>query len=160
MGDQRSTLRQTACAAQHMLDSMRELFDPEAPEDGFSLEIQGGKGGARLSHSHGKQYRYVEQTLMLWREILGQLTRLWHLCEKDLLFAKRHYSLTDTGQVSSGLVRLALATSKQSLSLCPPHFSSSFLLAFLFASPLLVIFSAPSLFMPLTPPLSPSWLLF
>ena len=99
MGDQRSTLRQTADAAKQMLDLLRSLFDPDAPEEGFSLEIRGGRGGARLSHAHTKQYRYVEQTLMLWREILGQLTGLWHLCEQDLLFGKRKYSLSDTGQV-------------------------------------------------------------
>ena len=38
-------------------------------EPGASLAISGGMGGARLTHSHERQYHYVLQSLTLWREI-------------------------------------------------------------------------------------------
>ena len=31
--------------------------------------LQGGSQGARLTHSHERQYTYVLQSLTLWREI-------------------------------------------------------------------------------------------
>lgn len=31
--------------------------------------LQGGSQGARLTHSHERQYHYVLQSLTLWREI-------------------------------------------------------------------------------------------
>lgn len=52
----------------HVLGSLlsQEHFDPEAPPDAASsLAIALGRGGARLSHSHQKQYIYVSQSLTL-----------------------------------------------------------------------------------------------
>ena len=42
----------------------------QAKDPKSSLAIRSGKGGARLSHDHSKQYAYVMQSLTLWREIL------------------------------------------------------------------------------------------
>jgi len=58
----------------------------------------GGEGGARLSHSHEKQYLYVLQSLSLWREIAHDMFRLWCLSEEDLLTAENRYTLKNTGQ--------------------------------------------------------------
>jgi hypothetical protein len=54
---------------------------------------------AGLTHSHSKQYRFVEQSLMLWSDILGNIFKLWSLAEADLLSNTHTYSLRDTGQV-------------------------------------------------------------
>lgn len=48
-------------------------FDSEAG----SLAISMGRGGARLTHSHQKQYTYVSQSLTLWREIHEAMFELW-----------------------------------------------------------------------------------
>jgi hypothetical protein len=57
-----------------------------------------GRGGARLSHSHERQYAYVLQSLSLWREISTDMFRLWYLAELDLLSPSCRYRLCDTGQ--------------------------------------------------------------
>ena len=83
---------------QAMLDLLYQHFDPAAAEKGgLSLAISAGRNGARLSHSHATQYAYVEQSLLLWREILSQLSRMWALAEADLLDGSG-YRLRDTGQ--------------------------------------------------------------
>lgn len=51
----------------------------------YSLAISGGVDGARLTHSHGRQYNYVLQSLTLWREITDDMFRLWCLAEEDIL---------------------------------------------------------------------------
>ena len=53
-------------------------------EEGYSLAIRGGQMKARLTHSHARQYRYVEQSLMLWSEVLANFFKLWALAEADL----------------------------------------------------------------------------
>ncbi|KAF8597472.1 hypothetical protein BDV93DRAFT_610398 [Ceratobasidium sp. AG-I] len=67
-------------------------------EEWPNLAIRNGREGARLSHDHSKQYSYVLQSLTLWREILGDMFRLWHLAESDLLSTSAMYRLRDTGQ--------------------------------------------------------------
>ncbi|CAH0514757.1 unnamed protein product [Peronospora belbahrii] len=63
-----------------------------------SLAIISGNNGARLSHSHDRQYNYVLQSLTLWREIAHDMFRLWCLTDEDLLADGTRYDLTDTGQ--------------------------------------------------------------
>ncbi|TFK78571.1 hypothetical protein K466DRAFT_606861, partial [Polyporus arcularius HHB13444] len=70
------------------------------------LAIKTGKGGARLTHDHQKQYAYVLQSLTLWREILHDMFHLWTLAEQDLLSENVPYRLRDTGQ---GLNRVQAA---------------------------------------------------
>lgn len=60
--------------------------------------LRAGRGGARLSHSHERQYAYVLQSLSLWREISTDMFRLWYLAELDLLSSTCRYRLCDTGQ--------------------------------------------------------------
>ena len=42
----------------------------------YSLGISAGRNGARLSHNHATQFAYVEQSLLLWREILSHLSQV------------------------------------------------------------------------------------
>jgi hypothetical protein len=51
-----------------------------------------------FQHPHNKQFNYVRQTLILWREILNDFFRLWYLAEADLLDEDNRYELVDTGQ--------------------------------------------------------------
>ncbi len=67
------------------------------PEEGASLAISGGRGGARLTHSHERQYAYVLQSLSLWREINTDMFKLWCLSEADLLSENNTYRLVNTG---------------------------------------------------------------
>ena len=48
---------------------LTSYFRPDKVEEGYDLSIAGGEGGARLSHSHEKQFLYVLQSLSLWREV-------------------------------------------------------------------------------------------
>eukprot|EP01112_Ceratiomyxa_fruticulosa_P009456 TRINITY_DN2462_c0_g1_i1.p1 TRINITY_DN2462_c0_g1~~TRINITY_DN2462_c0_g1_i1.p1 ORF type:complete len:653 (+),score=147.30 TRINITY_DN2462_c0_g1_i1:106-2064(+) len=63
-----------------------------------SLSIRFGKNGARLTHSHAHQYHYVLQSMILWREVMHDMFRLWTLSETDLLDDESPYRLRDTGQ--------------------------------------------------------------
>lgn len=62
------------------------------------IELWGVQDGARLTHSHDRQYSYVLQSLTLWREIAQDMFRLWTLAEEDLLDPSTPYALKDTGQ--------------------------------------------------------------
>lgn len=73
---------------------------PPAPKKNvYSLAISDADGsGARLSHSHARQFRFAEQSLSLWRAIVDDMFRLWSLAEGDLLSGDAPYALRDTGQ--------------------------------------------------------------
>jgi len=72
----------------------------------WSLEIQHGRAGSCLTHSHRTQYTFVLQSLLLWREIMGNMFALWQMTEEDLLDSSLRYRLCDTGQ---GLNRMQSA---------------------------------------------------
>lgn len=74
-----------------------------------------GRGGARLSHNHERQYVYVLQSLSLWSEIAADMFKLWYLSEQDLLSKKNRYRLQDTGQ---GLNRVQVWSSRQRSACC------------------------------------------
>lgn len=84
-----------------MLRYLTMFFQPNTVEEGFSLAIQSGRQGARLTHNHETQYWYINQTLNLWREIAHEMFYLWMLSDQDML--DNDYRLRDTGQ---GLQRL------------------------------------------------------
>lgn len=77
---------------------LKKYFAPEKIQEGYSLSIVSGQDGARLSHSHERQYYYAMQSLTLWRDIIDDMFRLWHMAEDDLLSETVTYSLQDTGQ--------------------------------------------------------------
>ncbi|EGZ15617.1 hypothetical protein PHYSODRAFT_354798 [Phytophthora sojae] len=81
-----------------MIKLLTTHFNPDDEKEDSSLAIISGNDGARLSHSHGRQYNYVLQSLTLWREIAHDMFRLWCLTDEDLLADGTRYELTDTGQ--------------------------------------------------------------
>lgn len=99
IGDNHAFLRANRDPCEKMIGYLKEHFDPKVAKDPLSsLAIRSGRGGARLSHDHSKQYAYVLQSLTLWREILHDMFHLWSLAEQDLLSDKVPYRLRDTGQ--------------------------------------------------------------
>lgn len=99
IGDNHAFLRANRDPCEKMIGYLKEHFHPtSAKEPLTSLAIRSGRGGARLSHDHSKQYAYVLQSLTLWREILHDMFHLWSLAEQDLLSDKVPYRLRDTGQ--------------------------------------------------------------
>jgi len=71
IGDNHAFLRANRDPCELMIGYLKEYFHPTSAKDlHSSLAIRSGKGGARLSHDHSKQYAYVLQSLTLWREIL------------------------------------------------------------------------------------------
>ena len=58
-----------------MVAHLHAFFRAECAEPGASLAIHGGMQGARLTHSHERQYHYVLQSLTLWREISHEARR-------------------------------------------------------------------------------------
>jgi len=89
-----------------MIDYLKQYFSPESAEPGLSLAIHSGAGGARLTHSHSRQYTYVLQSLTLWREIAHEMFKLWCLAEGDMTSQRNRYRLQNTGQ---GLQRVQAA---------------------------------------------------
>ncbi|TDL29668.1 hypothetical protein BD410DRAFT_736748 [Rickenella mellea] len=99
IGDNHAFLRANRDPCERMIGYLKEHFHPTQPKDKkSSLAIHSGKGGARLSHDHSRQYAYVLQSLTLWREILHDMFHLWSLAEQDLLSPDISYRLRDTGQ--------------------------------------------------------------
>lgn len=72
LGDANAFLAYNQAPVARALELLYDTFSPKgaaAPE--LSLAIQNGRGGARLTHSHSTQFAYVEQSLRLWNEIMG-----------------------------------------------------------------------------------------
>jgi len=88
-----------------ILGFLRTYFSPSSDGE-WSLEITRGRGGSCLSHTHRTQYTFVLQSLLLWREIMGNMFALWQATENDLLDSTLRYRLCDTGQ---GLNRMQSA---------------------------------------------------
>lgn len=106
IGDNHSFLTANRDPVDKMIQYLTTYFKPDRVEPGYDLSICGGVDGARLSHSHEKQFYYVLQSLTLWREIAHDMFRLWCLSEDDLLDPESRYELRDTGQ---GLHRVQAA---------------------------------------------------
>lgn len=107
IGDNNAYLRAARDPCDIMIKHLHTYFKPERPSDrSCSLAIADGKGGARLTHDHVRQFKYVFQSLALWREICHEMYKLWYLSEKDLLNPSNMYHLRNTGQ---GLNRVQAA---------------------------------------------------
>lgn len=85
-----------------MLKYLSKYFNPAKHDHGYSLAINAGRHGHRLTHSHSTQYTYVHQSLSLWREIMNEMFLLWSMADEDLI-SPSAYRLTNTGQ---GLQRI------------------------------------------------------
>jgi hypothetical protein len=106
IGDNNAYLYQARDPVDKVIGYLKDLFPLDAPEGLQSLAISSGEGGARLTHSHQRQYAFVLQSLTLWREIANDMFRLWYLAEEDLLRSGNAYEQRDTGQ---GLQRVQAA---------------------------------------------------
>ena len=93
ISDNHSYLHATCDPIDYLIHCLTTMFSADTPEDNLSLDITHGHEGARLTHGHAKQYRYVLQSLCLWREIVFDMFRLWILAEMDLLDANNPYTL-------------------------------------------------------------------
>jgi hypothetical protein len=99
LGDHSTYLRFNREPCDRLITLLKEFFDPVDPgPPQYSLAIEEGVDGARLSHPHTRQYTFVLQSMTLWREVLDNMFQLWHLAEEDLLDEEHCYQLTDTGQ--------------------------------------------------------------
>lgn len=99
ISDYHAYLRSNRHPVEEILKMLQTCFEPTQAESAeLSLGISAGRGGARLSHSHNKQYHYVQQSLTLWSLIMRDMFQLWSLADKDLLSTNNRYSLADTGQ--------------------------------------------------------------
>ncbi|KAL4081405.1 hypothetical protein V8B97DRAFT_1863025 [Scleroderma yunnanense] len=107
IGDNHAFLRTHRDPCSQMIAYLKRYYHATQVKDSkHSLAIHSGRGGARLSHDHAKQYAYVLQSLTLWQEISHDMFHLWSLAEQDLLSETVPYRLRDTGQ---GLNRVQAA---------------------------------------------------
>jgi hypothetical protein len=97
IGDHSTYIRFNREPCDRLILYLREYFNPDDASS-YSLAIEEGVDGARLSHDHRRQYTFVLQSMTLWREVLDNMFQLWHLAEEDLLDEENQYVLTDTGQ--------------------------------------------------------------
>merc|ERR1712232_779111 len=65
--DNNSFLNSNRVPIDKAISFLREQFKPGKIERAYSLAIVQGKGGARLDHSHERQYYFALQSLTLWR---------------------------------------------------------------------------------------------
>lgn len=79
-----------------MLYNLTSHFSPNRAQSP-SLAISYGKDGSKLSHDHPTQFTFVLQSLLLWRDVINNMFRLWFMTEEDLL-SPSSYVLRDTGQ--------------------------------------------------------------
>ncbi|ELP85011.1 hypothetical protein EIN_079130 [Entamoeba invadens IP1] len=99
IADNNSYLRFNRDPVVKTLEYLEKYFDPKTPrEDRFSLAINEGAEGSRLSHDHAKQFSFVKQTLVLWNIILENMYQLWILAELDLFDPEHPYEMQNTGQ--------------------------------------------------------------
>lgn len=105
MKDHMTFLRYNEKPIEDMYNFLVTHFDPRGAEGaGLELEIVAGRGGARLTHGHARQFQYVKQSLLFWREALRNFYSLWIAADKDML--SHAYRLRETGQ---GLNRIQQA---------------------------------------------------
>lgn len=96
--DNNSFLNSNRVPIDKVIEYLTSHFSAAQAEPNYSLSIVSGEDGARLSHSHERQYYYALQSLTLWRDIIDDMFRLWAMAEEDLLSETVTYSLQDTGQ--------------------------------------------------------------
>eukprot|EP00756_Hemistasia_phaeocysticola_P001238 Hpha_TRINITY_DN10878_c0_g1::TRINITY_DN10878_c0_g1_i1::g.23095::m.23095 len=91
---------QRACEPiDRLLHFLHHYFAKDAKRGGEdNLGIQAGYEGSKLTHSHSVQYRYVRESLMLWRNILKDSLLLWANAEEDMLDPGVRYHYRNTGQ--------------------------------------------------------------
>ncbi|CAO3609779.1 unnamed protein product [Mucor hiemalis] len=97
MSDNNAFLKANRDPCDKMLKYLSKYFSPTQHDHGYSLAINAGRRGHRLTHNHSTQYTYVHQSLSLWREIMNEMFMLWSMADEDLI-SPSSYRLTNTGQ--------------------------------------------------------------
>jgi hypothetical protein len=98
LGDNNSYLRFNRDPVDNMLAYLDAFFRVDHVQEGYSLAICAGRGGARLTHNHARQFTFAKQTLMLWREVSNDMFKLWYMADADMLSDRNRYRLQNTGQ--------------------------------------------------------------
>jgi hypothetical protein len=96
--DNNSFLNSNLLPIKQCIELLHSNFHPSRVQPKWSLSINEGDTGARLTHSHEVQYNYVLQSLHLWAAIVEDMFRLWSLAEEDMLSDVQPYELKQTGQ--------------------------------------------------------------
>eukprot|EP01041_Mallomonas_annulata_P006154 gene6154-12464_t len=96
--DNNSFLNSNLLPIQQCISLLKKYFHPRNIDPAYSLAIEEGAQGARLTHSHELQYNYVLQSLTLWASVVQDMFRLWYLAEQDMLSPEQPYELQQTGQ--------------------------------------------------------------
>eukprot|EP00667_Euglena_gracilis_P008260 EG_transcript_8363 len=91
-------VRDNAQTVDRMIEMLKQFFKPGEIEGPFSLAIDEGVLGSRLTHDHTKQFHFCLQSLTLWRNIATDMFKLWFMVEQDLLDDTHPYEYRDTGQ--------------------------------------------------------------
>lgn len=101
IGDYNAYINMNRKPIMRMLERLDVFQQPEVAQR-YSIGIQYGRDGARLTHDHERQWNYVQQSLTLWSIIQREMIRLWYMADSDL-FDGSQYRLASTGH---GLNRL------------------------------------------------------
>lgn len=95
IGDYNAYLNMNRRPIMRMLERLELFRQPDIAER-YSIGIQYGRNGARLTHDHERQWHYVQQSLTLWSIIQREMVHLWYLADSDL-FDGSQYRLASTG---------------------------------------------------------------
>lgn len=95
IGDYNAYINMNRKPIMRMLTRLELFHQPEIAKK-YSIGIQYGRNGARLTHDHERQWHYVQQSLMLWSIIQREMVRLWYLADIDQ-FNGSQYKLASTG---------------------------------------------------------------
>ncbi|AQZ13938.1 (ZYRO0G05654g) [Zygosaccharomyces parabailii] len=95
IGDYNAYINMNRKPIMRMLTRLELFRQPEIAKK-YSIGIQFGRNGARLTHDHERQWHYVQQSLMLWSIIQREMVRLWYLADIDQ-FNGSQYKLASTG---------------------------------------------------------------
>ena len=95
IGDYNAYIDMNRRPIKRMLERLEVFRQPELATK-YSIGIQYGRNGARLTHDHERQWHYVQQSLTLWSIIQREMVRLWYMADTDL-FDGLQYRLASTG---------------------------------------------------------------
>ncbi|CAB4254326.1 similar to Kazachstania africana KAFR_0A07250 hypothetical protein [Maudiozyma barnettii] len=95
IGDYNAFVNMNRKPVMRMLERLEVFLQPEV-ETKYSIGIQYGRDGARLTHDHKRQWHYVQQSLTIWSIIQREMIHLWYIADSDL-FDGSAYRLTSTG---------------------------------------------------------------
>ncbi|CEP61844.1 uncharacterized protein LALA0_S04e01992g [Lachancea lanzarotensis] len=96
IGDYNAYVNMNRRPVMRMLERLEAFKDPAIASQ-YSIGIQYGRNGSRLTHDHDRQMQYVQQSLTLWSSIQREMIHLWYIADQDL-YSPHDYRLASTGQ--------------------------------------------------------------